>query len=245
MSLSAMLLFAGTVALSLWATMRVRQVFGRFSQLPASSGLSGAETAATILRQEGIYDVEIVEHDQMLGDHYDPMHKRLVLELSDFIQIQARALSLGHLDELIVDLLALRERFTEISAQPYPYLADQLEFLSLVVESQADGLKRDPVPQMLAEASFALLYFQRTTDLIPDSITGLDLLDDAVVVSMVLRRHAHAFKCNSHADKLRWPFPTFDVDQLLWVVSPLRVTSFCSSLAIGPASLTSHAEPWR
>ena len=55
MSLSAMLLFAGTVASSLWATMRVRQVFGRFSQLPASSGLSGAETAATILRQEGIY----------------------------------------------------------------------------------------------------------------------------------------------------------------------------------------------
>ena len=56
------------MALSLWATMRVRQVYGKFSQFPASSGLSGAETAATILRQEGIYDVEIVEHDEMLGD---------------------------------------------------------------------------------------------------------------------------------------------------------------------------------
>src|SRR4029077_16986086 len=61
------------------ATMRVRQVYGKFSQLPASSGSSGAETAATILRQEGIYDVEIVEHDEVLGDHYDPIHKRLVL----------------------------------------------------------------------------------------------------------------------------------------------------------------------
>ena len=49
MSLLAMLLFVGTMALSLWATMRVRQVYGKFSQLPASSGSSGAETAATIL----------------------------------------------------------------------------------------------------------------------------------------------------------------------------------------------------
>jgi hypothetical protein len=67
MSVLAILLFVGTMALSLWATMRVRQVYGKFSQLPASSGASGAETAATILRQEGIYDVQIVEHDEILG----------------------------------------------------------------------------------------------------------------------------------------------------------------------------------
>ena len=84
MSLLAMLLFVGTMALSLWATMRVRQVYGKFSQLPASSGSSGAETAATILRQEGIYDVEIVEHDEVLGDHYDPIQKRLVLSRDNF-----------------------------------------------------------------------------------------------------------------------------------------------------------------
>ena len=59
MSLLAILLFVGTMALSLWATMRVRQVYGKFSQLRASSGASGAETAATILRQEGIYDVQM------------------------------------------------------------------------------------------------------------------------------------------------------------------------------------------
>ena len=84
MSLLAILLFVGTMALSLWATMRVRQVYGKFSQLPASSGSSDAETAATILRQEGIYDVEIVEHDEVLGDHYDPIHKRLVLSRDNF-----------------------------------------------------------------------------------------------------------------------------------------------------------------
>jgi Zn-dependent membrane protease YugP len=79
MSVLAILVFVGRMALSLWATMRVRQVYNKFSQLPGSAGASGAETAATILRQEGIYDVQVVEHDEMLGDHYDPIHKRLVL----------------------------------------------------------------------------------------------------------------------------------------------------------------------
>jgi len=60
MSLFTILLFGGTMALSLWAAMRVRQVYNKFSRLPASSGSSGAETAATIIRQEGIYDVEII-----------------------------------------------------------------------------------------------------------------------------------------------------------------------------------------
>jgi len=86
MSLLGILLFIGTMTLSLWATIRVRQVYNRFSLLPASSGSTGADAAATILRQEGISDVEIVAHDQMLGDHYDPIHKRVVLSRQNFTQ---------------------------------------------------------------------------------------------------------------------------------------------------------------
>jgi uncharacterized protein len=95
MSLFAILLFAGTMAFSLWATMRVRQVYDKFSQLPASSGSFGAESAATILRQEGIYDVEILEHDEMLGDHYDPIHKRLVLSRDNFHGTSTAALGVA------------------------------------------------------------------------------------------------------------------------------------------------------
>jgi len=83
------------MVLSLWATMRVRQVYGKFSQLPASSGLTGAETAATILRQEGISNVEIVEHDEALGDHYDPVRKRLVLSRDNFHGTSAAALGVA------------------------------------------------------------------------------------------------------------------------------------------------------
>ena len=70
--------------------------------------------------------------------------------------------------------------------------------------------------------------------LIPDSIPGMGLLDDAIVVRIVLGRHVHAFKSSSHGYKLSWPAPSFDVDQLLSVVSPLRLTSFYLSMATEP-----------
>jgi uncharacterized membrane protein YkvA (DUF1232 family) len=152
-------------------------------------------------------------------------------ELSDFIQSQAAALSLTDLDRLIVDLPALRDRFTGISARSYPHLADQLEFLSLFLEEHIPELSRDLNPDSVAEAAFALLYFQRASDLIPDSIPGIGLLDDAIIVAQVLRRHDQAYKLSSHAHKLRWPAPNFDANQLLSVVSSLRLSSFYSSWA--------------
>ena len=78
MLLSLLLIF-GTFAISLWASARVKSVYNRYSQIPAASGATGAEVAAAILDRAGIHDVEIVPHEEMLGDHYDPIHKRLVL----------------------------------------------------------------------------------------------------------------------------------------------------------------------
>jgi uncharacterized membrane protein YkvA (DUF1232 family) len=152
-------------------------------------------------------------------------------ELNDFIQSQACALSLAELDRLTADLPALRERFATIPAQTYPYLAEQLQFLSVAVEDQ---VVRDPAGQIVGEAAFALLYFKRATDLIPDSIPGMGLLDDAMMVRIVLGRHEQAFKSGSHGYKLSWPAPSFDIDQLLSVVSPLRLNSFFLSMATEP-----------
>src|SRR5687767_13481628 len=80
----AILLFVGTMLLSLWAAWRVKRVYHRFSQILAASGATGAEVAFAILQRAGIQDVEIVEHDEMLGDHYDPLHKRLVLSSQNY-----------------------------------------------------------------------------------------------------------------------------------------------------------------
>ncbi len=78
------LIFVGTLAIALLAQWQVKRMYRRYSQVPATSGYTGAEAAHEILRGAGIRDVEIVEHDEMLGDHYDPRHKRLVLSSQNY-----------------------------------------------------------------------------------------------------------------------------------------------------------------
>jgi uncharacterized membrane protein YkvA (DUF1232 family) len=169
---------------------------------------------------------------ETMTTNFTDFKETMTAELTGFIQSQARALSLADLNRLVIDLPALRERLAKMPSETY--LSDQLEFLCLFVEEQIVGRNRDAAEEPMAEAALALLYFQRSTDLIPDSIPGMGLLDDAIIVRIVLGRHEHAFKASSHAYKLSWPAPSFDVDQLLSVVSPLRLTSFYLSMATEP-----------
>ena len=67
------------MVLGLWAQWRVKSAFGKFSQIRATSGISGADAAREVLAASQIRDVEVVEIDSMLGDHYDPSTKRLCL----------------------------------------------------------------------------------------------------------------------------------------------------------------------
>jgi hypothetical protein len=78
------ILFIATMVLSLIAAARVKSVYSRYSRGQVSSGLTGGQAAAMILREAGINDVQITHQDGMLGDHYDPLHKRLVLSTDNY-----------------------------------------------------------------------------------------------------------------------------------------------------------------
>ena len=58
--------------LGIWAQARVTGAFRRYSQVRASSGLTGAEAAREIMDAAQIRDVDIVQINGVLGDHYDP-----------------------------------------------------------------------------------------------------------------------------------------------------------------------------
>lgn len=67
------------ILLGLWAQMRVSSAFSQWKQVAATSGVTGAQAAREILSAANIRDVEVVEINDMLGDHYDPSNKRLCL----------------------------------------------------------------------------------------------------------------------------------------------------------------------
>lgn len=73
------LLIGVPILLGLWAQMRVKSAFGHWSQVAATSGVTGAQAAREILAAANIRDVEVLEINDMLGDHYDPTRKRLCL----------------------------------------------------------------------------------------------------------------------------------------------------------------------
>ena len=57
----------------------LRSKFSRYSQVPLTNGMSGADVAATMLRHYGIHDVQITHVDGQLTDHYNPATKTVNL----------------------------------------------------------------------------------------------------------------------------------------------------------------------
>jgi len=67
------------LALSLWASFRVKSAFNKYSQVPSMRGFTGAEAAQEMLRRAGITGVGIEESHGFLSDHYNPMTMTLAL----------------------------------------------------------------------------------------------------------------------------------------------------------------------
>src|SRR5262245_2470636 len=67
------------LVIGIWAQIRVSSAFSRWSKVRASGNITGAECAREILQAAQIQDVEVVETNDFLGDHYDPTKKQLHL----------------------------------------------------------------------------------------------------------------------------------------------------------------------
>ncbi len=70
------IVFAG---ISWLVQSRLRSKFNEYSQIGLGNGLSGAEVAEKMLRENNIYDVRVVSVEGMLTDHYNPADKTVNL----------------------------------------------------------------------------------------------------------------------------------------------------------------------
>ena len=86
MSLGAYLIyFAILLILPLWAQMKVRNAYNKYSsKVPTSSQMRGVDVARKILDENELYDVRIEEVQGTLTDHYDPRSKTVRLSTNNY-----------------------------------------------------------------------------------------------------------------------------------------------------------------
>ena len=70
------LLFVG---ISLIVSMILKSKFSKYAKIPLSNGLSGKQIAEKMLRENGIYDVQVTAGHGFLSDHYNPLNKTVNL----------------------------------------------------------------------------------------------------------------------------------------------------------------------
>jgi uncharacterized protein len=67
------------MGVSMLVSMVLKNKMVKYSKQPLSSGISGKEVAEKMLKDSGIYDVQVVSTPGFLSDHYNPANKTVNL----------------------------------------------------------------------------------------------------------------------------------------------------------------------
>lgn len=118
---------------ALYAQFRVSSAYKKNSRIPSRGQITGREAAEAVMQSAGIDNVEIAETGGQLTDHYDPIHKRLVLSTANYRGSSLAALGVaaheaGH---AIQDKVGYRMLRTRMSLIPVTQISSKL--LPLVI----------------------------------------------------------------------------------------------------------------
>lgn len=70
--------------LPIYAQMKVKSTYNKYSQVESYKGMTGAEVARAILDYHGLYDVRVVPTQGILSDHYNPATKTVALSEENY-----------------------------------------------------------------------------------------------------------------------------------------------------------------
>lgn len=88
-----LLLVVPALIITLIAQLRVSSTFNKYSQVPTTHGLTGAQVAQQVLDRNGVTGVSIERISGSLTDHYDPTNQ--VIRLSDSVYDKASVSAAG------------------------------------------------------------------------------------------------------------------------------------------------------
>src|SRR3984957_21240813 len=103
-------------------------------------------------------------------------------DLQTFVLEGAPRITSVSLKRLIRQLPEIRLAATQVTE--FPQLPDQVEFLAQLIEDFYSGLSPDIPYTAIAEAAFALAYLRKGIDIIPDSISGEEYVNDAFFINV-------------------------------------------------------------
>ena len=83
------------VGISFLVSMVLKSKFARYAKIPLGNGLNGKQVAEKMLRENGIYDVQVTSSQGFLSDHYNPLNKTVNLspDVYNGISISAAAVA--------------------------------------------------------------------------------------------------------------------------------------------------------
>jgi len=79
-------LFIGMMVISLIVSQVLKSKFRKYSALPIGNGYTGRDIAEKMLRDNGIYDVQVISVEGQLTDHYNPESKTVNLSQDVYSQ---------------------------------------------------------------------------------------------------------------------------------------------------------------
>lgn len=113
------LLLIPALLFTLWAQWRVSSAYKKFSQVGVRSGMTGADIARRMMRQENIDDVELETVAGEMTDHYDPTSK--TVRLSDAVYHGSSIAALGIAAHEVGHVIQHARGYSPLALRTYLY----------------------------------------------------------------------------------------------------------------------------
>lgn len=136
----------------------LKSKFHKYSQVPLTNGMSGAEVAAAMLKYNQIYDVQITQVDGQLTDHYNPQDKTVNLSYDVYHgrNVAAAAVAAHECGHAVQHATAYHFLQMRSSLVPVVNIAASLQQYLFMFGLAGLGIFKSPILLIIALAAFGI-----------------------------------------------------------------------------------------
>lgn len=135
---------------------KLKSKFAKYSQTPLQSNLSGKEVAEMMLKDNGIFDVQVFSVEGQLTDHYDPAKKTVNLSNEVFHGRNAAAVAVAAHECGHAVQHATAYGWLNFRSAMVPMLSITSRFMSIILIAGIFMMQATPVPLGIGVALFSL-----------------------------------------------------------------------------------------